>query len=61
MPSIGPTTNPTNEPCPWCGQADHVRRTTSPPTVDAYTCDNCATDWAKPTHLLRAVPGPDLA
>ncbi len=49
MTEQGPSTvtDPTDEARPYCGAASNgVQSTPAPPSVQAWTCTACRTDWA---------------
>ena len=56
-------TRPDDSPCPYCGITTGVQPTPAPPTVTAWTCTECGTDWAISVvnpHLRTNYPA-DLA
>lgn len=61
MTTVTGTTDP--DPCPYCGTTHGVQPTPAPPTVTAWTCTACGTDWAISVvnpHLRTTYPA-DLA
>lgn len=59
---LDPTT-PTDDSCPSCGTTEGVQPQPAPPTVAAWTCTECGTDWAISVvnpHLRTTYPA-DLA
>jgi hypothetical protein len=35
-----------DEACPYCGETSGVQSTPAPPSVQAWSCTACRTDWA---------------